>query len=315
MFMANMFISPHIYGRASQHVLKVHIPHGHPVKFACLPKVRFERYDVHFVTGPLHRAQTEFTIAYYDLKREIRIVDVGLPKSDKLLRGDYNRSLILEELGLDPTLPTLIYAPSWEEGLSLRALRERLFDQFAKLQRINVLVKLHPVSYVPKEHPNYTFYTGGVNWMEFVDSYLQYPHIRHVVTDNIDPLLAASDIMVTDISGAAMEFLSLSKPVIYLDCPEFFERVLLNLYGDYGPVSPEYIKNDPKSNAGRHVGYVLEEPETLSTAVEFILNNPEYKLSERQAYAEQIHYNPGHATDVATDGLLHLLRLEPSPFF
>jgi CDP-glycerol glycerophosphotransferase (TagB/SpsB family) len=312
MFAADMFISPHIWGRVPKHVLKVHVPHGHPVKFACLPKESFEHFDVHFVTGPLHREQTDFTIVHYGIKRTIRICDVGLPKSDRLMNGLYERIPVLQGLGLDPAKKTLIYAPSWEEGLSLRSFGQQLLQQLASLHDINVLIKLHPASCVSRNHPDYDFYTGGKDWLSVVQPYEQCSNIRNVVTDDIGPLLAASDIVLTDISGVALEFLSLLKPVIYIDCPDFFSKTLPSLYKNFGSNTADYIKNDPKSNAGRHVGYVVEKIEELPDAVRFILVNPDFKLNERKAYAKRILYNPGHASEVAADTVLEMLHLVSS---
>lgn len=305
---ADLFLAPHVWNRVPPWVRRVHLPHGHPVKFACLPKEYFAHFDIHLVTGPLHREQTEFSARHYRVEDRIRIYDVGLPKSDKLLSGAYERRTVLSGLGLDPARRTVLYAPSWEEGLSLRAFRHRLFDVFAGLTDVNVVIKLHPVSCVPSDHPNHEFYTGGTDWTEFVRSYLRHAHVRHVVTDDIDPLLAASDIMVTDISGVALEFLCMLKPVIYLDCPDFFTKTLPSVYKDFGPNTADYIKNDPKSNAGRHVGFVVENPEDLPQAIKFVGDHPDYKLTERREYAARIRYHPGHAAAVAADTILELLE-------
>ncbi|NVN97988.1 MAG: CDP-glycerol glycerophosphotransferase family protein [Geobacteraceae bacterium] len=309
MYAANMFLSPHIWGEAPERVVKVHMPHGHPVKFACLPKEPFEKYDVHFLTGLLHRQQTEFTIAYYGIKKDISLLDVGLPKSDKLLSGHYRRQAILEEFGLCSDKPTVLYAPSWEEGLSLRAFGLQLFDQLALLTEFNVLVKLHPGSCVPESHPSYDFYTGGTNWQMVVDRYLSRKNIRNIISDDIDPLLAASDIMITDISGAALEFLLMKKPVIYIDCPDFFETTLPGLYKNYGPTTAEYIKNDPKSNAGRHVGFLVEKITDLASTVRFAINTPGYKMHERELFVEKIRYNNGTAAKSAADNILKVIGI------
>lgn len=308
MWLADAFLSPQIWGRVPKRVLSVHLPHGHPVKFACLPKENFEHFDVHFVTGELHRKQTEFTIAHYGITRPIRIFDVGLPKSDKLMSNQYDREAELRRLGLDPSRPTVIYAPSWEEGLSLRAFGARLFEQLISLEDWNVIVKLHPASLVPTTHPQYSFYTGNVDWRVHLDSYARASCFRHIVANEIDPLLAASDVMVTDISGVALEFLCLLKPVVYVDCPEFFESTLPKIYRNFGANTADYIRNDPKSNAGRHVGLVVQGMEELPAKVRQALREPRLNESERKEYARQIRCNPGRGAKVAADLLITLLR-------
>lgn len=308
MVAADMFLSPHTWGRAPKPVLKVHLPHGHPVKFACLPREGFEHYDYHFVTGPLHKEQTELTAAHYRIARDIGIYEVGLPKSDKLMNGYYSRKTVLDGLGLDPMRKTLLYAPSWEEGLSLRAYREKLLNQLVELRDLNVIIKLHPVSCSPKAHPQYLLYTGGVDWAAVIRPYLNHSHMRHIVDSNVDPLLAASDIMLTDISGVALEFLCLSKPVIYLDCPEFYERTLPTLYREFGENSADRIRNDPMANAGRHVGIVVKDIDDLGQVVRRVLANPDVNLAARNGFAERIRYNRGRASGVAAQTIISLLQ-------
>lgn len=306
---ADMYLSPHVYGNASPHTLKVHIPHGQPVKFACLPQKYFERYDVHFLTGPLEREQTEYTLAYYDLKKKPALYDIGMPKMDALMKGRYEPRAILEELGLDPARKTVIYAPSWEEGLSLRAFGRTVFQRLADLEGLNVIIRLHPTSLVPRSHPDFAFYTGGVDWAQVIEKYLHHPNLRFVPQGSTDRLLAASDVMITDVSGVAWEFLSLVKPVIYLDCPDFFTKTLPTLYRDFGPGNA----NTARLNAGRGVGYVLDSVDELPRAVKFLLHDPSYKIQERNEFASRVQYHPGRASAEAARVILELLRLEPNP--
>ena len=94
-----------------------------------------------------------------------------------------------------------------------------------EIKNINLIVKLHPISYCPEDGPNYEFYTGGINWIE------RFKNLKHIKlqifisSGSIDPYLSASDVMVTDLSSVALEFIMLDKPVIYIDCPEFLIRL------------------------------------------------------------------------------------------
>ncbi|MBI5296368.1 MAG: CDP-glycerol glycerophosphotransferase family protein [Chloroflexi bacterium] len=305
---ADMYLSPHVYGNASLRTIKVHIPHGQPVKFACLPKKYFERYDVHFLTGPLDREQTEYTIAYYGLKKKITLYDIGMPKSDALMNGCYDRRSVLEDLRLDAARKTVIYAPSWEEGLSLRAFGHVLFDRLAELKNLNVIIRLHPTSLVPRSHPDFAFYTGGIDWGQIVQEYLRHPNIRFAPEGLTERLLAASDVMITDVSGVAWEFLSLVKPVIYLDCPDFFSKTLPTLYRDFGPNDV----NTSRINEGRRVGHVVDSVDELPRAVRLLLNDPSYNIQERIEFAKQVQYHSGRASAEAARVIFELLHLEPN---
>ena len=307
---ADIFLSPHIYGRGNEDTLKIHINHNQPVKYESYQKKDFVNFDIHFLTSPLHREQTENTIKKYELEsRNIRLFDIGYPKSDELLSGKYKREEILDELKLDSNLKTVLYAPSWDEGLSLRTSGEEVIENLLKIENINVIVKLHPISYCPENGPNYLFYTGGINWIEKLKKFERNKNFRHIPLNRIDPILAASDIMVTDLSSVALEFIMLDKPVIYIDCPEFFVKTLKKIYSDFGDTTADFVRNDPKANGGRHVGIVINDLKELEAEVRRSLNFPEEFSSKRKKFAEQLSYNPGNAANAAADKILNLLGI------
>jgi CDP-glycerol glycerophosphotransferase (TagB/SpsB family) len=307
---ADIFLSTHIYGKGSKNSIRIHINHNQPVKYEAYQKRDFVNFNVHFLTSPLHREQTENTIKKYALESEnIRLYDIGYSKSDDLLNGKYVREKVLCELNLDPTLKTVLYAPSWDEGLSLRSFGEDIIKNILKVEGINLIVKLHPISYCPENGPNYQFYTGGINWVEKLSMFDSNPNFRHVPTNNIDPILAASDLMVTDVSSVALEFIMLDKPVIYIDCPEFFEKTLNKIYSGFGDTTADFVRNDPKANAGRHVGTVVYDISELPEVIERTLKNPDENSDKRKNFAKQLSYNSGNASEIAAEKILSMLSL------
>ena len=308
--LADIFLSPHIYGVGNKNSLKIHINHNQPVKYESYQKNDFINFDIHFLTSPLHREQTENTIRKYGLEETgIRLFETGYPKSDELLNGKFIREKVLEQLKLNPDNKTVLYAPSWDEGLSLRTIGAEVVTEILKLDNVNLIVKLHPISYCPENGPNYLFYTGGVNWTEKLKKFENQTNFRHVPAFNIDPLLAASDLLVTDLSSVALEFVILDKPVIYIDCPEFFEKTLKKVYSGFGDTTEELVKNDPKANAGRHTGDVVYRLEDLNNTITRRLQNPEEHSEKRKELSRKLAYNPGKAADAAAEKILELLTL------
>lgn len=306
---ADIFLSPHIYGKGSRRSYKIHINHNQPVKYESYQKEDFINYDAHFLTSPLHREQTENTIKKYDLeKKNIKLYDIGYPKSDALLCGKYKREDVLTDIGLDPHLKTVVYAPSWDEGLSLRTAGEEIIERILQIENINLIVKLHPISYCPENGPNYLFYTGGINWNKILKKFETNSRFRHVPTNNIDPILSASDVMVTDVSSVALEFIMLDKPVIYIDCPEFFEKTLKKTYANFGDTTADFVRNDPKANAGRHVGKVVFDLNDLKKIVINSIEDPSENSEKRKEFAKQLSYNKGRASTVAADTIIKLLE-------
>lgn len=309
---ADIFLSPHIYGVGSKETMKIHINHNQPVKYESYQKEDFVNFDIHFLTSPLHKEQTDNTIIKYGLEdRKIRLFEIGYPKSDELLNGKYKREDELMKLKLNPEFKTVLYAPSWDEGLSLRTKGEEIISEILKLKNINLIVKLHPISYCPENGPNYIFYTGGINWKEKLKKFEAFSNFRHAPLNSIDPLLSAADILVTDLSSVALEFIILDKPVIYIDCPEFFEKTLKNIYSGFGDTNEEMVKNDPKANAGRHTGNVVYNLEELNNTIINCLNNPGENSNKRKELSEKLIYNPGKSAEAAADKIIELLNIQP----
>ena len=307
---ADIFLSPHIYGVGNKNSLKIHINHNQPVKYESYQKQDFINFDAHFLTSPLHRDQTENTIRKYKLEdRVIKLYDIGYSKSDALMNGKYKKEDVLKELNLNPELKTVLYAPSWDEGLSLRTAGEEIIEKILKIENINLIVKLHPISYYHENGPNYLFYTGGVNWIAKLKKFETNSNFRHVPTNNIDPILSASDIMVTDVSSVALEFIILDKPVIYIDCPEFFEKTLKKIYSNFGNTTADYVRNDPKANAGRHVGLVVYDMNELVNFITRSIEKPGELSDKRKEFAKQLSYNPGNAARVAADTIIKILEI------
>lgn len=303
--LADVFLSASVYGKGPRTSRRINISHNQPTKFEAYPKKYVQNYDVHFLTGPLHRDQYEHMFALHGLDMaEFQLIDVGYPKSDALHQGEYDRVSVLAELGLDRSRKTVLYAPAWDPGGSLRSFGAQVIEQLLSVDDINVIVKLHPVSHTPPSSSSYEFYTGGVNWTERFRKYESNPRFRHVTGFQVDPLLIAADLLVTDFSSVALEFVGLDRPIIYLDCPEYFERTL-KLPGY--ETDPEYVKTNPRANAGRHVGIVVDNPAGLGTAAVDALANPSISSDKRRELAGMLLYNPGRGAEAAATEVLRLL--------
>lgn len=305
--LADVFLSASVYGKGPRTSRRINVSHNQPTKVEALPKECLKNYDVHFLTGPLHRDQYEYMFERQGLDlTKFRLIDVGYPKSDALLRGSYERSSALAGLGLDPSRKTVLYAPAWDPGGSLRSFGDEVIDQLLLVEGVNVIVKLHPTSLTPKSSANYEFYTGGVNWIERFKRYETHPLFRHVTDFQVDPLLVAADIMVTDFSSVALEFIGLDRPVIYIDCPEYYEKTLKTPYYDS---DPEFVKTSPLANAGRNVGVVVERVQGLSAALIDALADPSAHSTDRRLLARRLLYNPGRGAEVAAKEILSLVGL------
>jgi hypothetical protein len=122
---------------------------------------------------------------------------------------------------------------------------------------------------------------------------------------NIDPLLAAADVLVTCVSSVAFEFLVLGKPVIYIDTPEFFSRGL-KLYFPHENTEDWAVRTGV--NAGREFGTLVKKLDELIPAVETALTrkaSPDIAEEMQRRFL----YNPGKATENFVD-ILNMLYIE-----
>ncbi len=195
-------------------------------------------YDAVFLNGPLHK-RALLTAQKTHGGRLPEMYEIGYLRGDRLMKlsGSFNRSGLLESLGL-PDVPTAMYAPTWGEFSSTFEWIDKVIEVCNDMD-INLLLRLHP--FMLTEHTKWK--TGGINWNEKLSGIAaRHKQVRIVMNHDLDDIMLASDVMITDVSGMALEFLTISKPVVFLPAPKFFE-----LYGTERPENwcrPEYeIKN------------------------------------------------------------------------
>lgn len=309
LFLIDIIITAHVYVKKNPKTKIVYIQHSQPGKYELEVKKYFKNMDIHFTLGPLSRQFTDNNIKKYDLSG-VQVVDVGYPKTDDLINNKFEREDILRKLELDLNKKTIIYAPSWEEGLSLRKYGLRILDEFLKMTEFNIIIKLHPVSFTQPFHPDFKFYTGGINWLKELDKYSNLQNV--VIIKNCDyeisPLLAVSDIMISDVSTVALEYILLDRPIIYFRSKEFFEKTLNSVYKEFGEhINPE---ENPMVNVGRHTGIVIDSLNDLKDTIYRCINNPSEFSKQRKELLKSLYYNPGNASRVAASEILKICDIK-----
>lgn len=296
---AQVFLQPEIYGTGPESAVKIFIGHGQPNKFTQWPKEQLQGFDWYFLYGELELAMFRVIMDANPKETEnIKLFKVGYPKLDNLVSGHYGRTEILDILGLDPDKKTVLYAPAWDPGCSLRTHGLEITRQLLEGQDINVIVKPHPVSLEPPQSPYFEFYTGGTVWKD-VFSAIDNPRFCFLDTPQVDPYLAAADVLVTDFSGVALEFMTQDKTAVYIHCPEFYEKVQVEWGND-----PTVAMTDDRFNAGRNAGIVVYELNELSQAISTALSNPPAIAARRQQLMSRFLYNPGHSSRVAAQAVI-----------
>ena len=304
LFLTDLYIQPEIYDRGPKSAIRVMVGHGQPNKATSWTAENLSSFDAYFLYGPLLREMFDKIIEDEpEATEHIELFNVGYPKNDDLHNVRFSRDLILRENNLDPKKATILFAPAWDPGGALRTYGTTLIDALLSIQDTNVIVKLHPVSLEPGSSSKYEFYTGGKDWIKVMQSYEALPNFFHFKDYNINPMLAASDILVTDFSGVALEFMTQDKPVIYVDCPEFYNNTLVKWGQD-----PHLAKHDDRFNAGRNAGVIVHNLTELTEKVKQQLKHPGENSQKRQRITSRLLYNPGRGTKVAVDTIEYLLN-------
>jgi hypothetical protein len=272
--------------------------HGLPAKGGAFAEHQWRFLDGAFLLGPLHERLFEELRNNSPAAQRLIGYRVGYPKSDQLITGASDRTKNRETFRRDPEAPTVLYAPSWEEHGSLRTCGVQIAEQL-RTAGFNVLVKLHPMSYYPTSE---LLATGGIDWSRAFDK-LEGPGFYHAKGGDVGPLLAAADVLVTDISSVALEGILVDLPFVVIDTPRVFDEILPQLHG----VHPQEARNDLRYNCGREAGLLIGELDELLPAVERSLKFPAERAAERLRIRSELLYHPGQAASVAADLIGSLL--------
>jgi CDP-glycerol glycerophosphotransferase (TagB/SpsB family) len=198
----------------------------------------------------------------------------GYPQLDPLFRRDPPPAL-----PLDPAKPTVLYAPTWNLGLSSAVMvGPQLVDLIRrKAPCVNVIIKPHPV--IGDWRPRWMAW-----WARLAATEPGVVLVRETHAD-ITPYMLAADVLISDASSAIFEFLALDRPIVLVTNPRH-------------RADPAYV---PDSNlwAWRDVGIEVRDVERLPEAVAQALTGADMHGERRRHYA-QILFGP------FTDGENHL---------
>ncbi|HEX7128345.1 MAG TPA: CDP-glycerol glycerophosphotransferase family protein [Thermodesulfobacteriota bacterium] len=218
-----------------------------------------------------------------------RPVLIGYPKVDGLVTGRWPRAATLARLGLDPARPVLLYAPTWSAAASLHVFGGEAIVAALRRTGHQVVVKLHDRAYDRRER-----YSAGIDWAERLRPLEADPAVKIVTWPDATPLLAAADLLVSDHSSIAFEYLLVDRPLVVFDLPDLIVRARVNA---------------DQARWIREAADVVAAPDELAAAVRRGLADPSARAAERRAVARRLFYRPGTATDRAVALCYELMRL------
>lgn len=256
-----------------------------------------ERFDTLFVCGEYHRRK--FVRAGILAEGDPRGVRVGMPKTDRLVAGGEGFEAEVRAVRGASDRPLVLYAPtrSGSAGSSLESFGLDVVERLAR-GPIDVVVKLHDRSDRRFRRKLAVDYAAELR--------RRAPSARVAATHDVVPLLAAADVLVTDLSSVAGEFMLLDRPIVFLSCPEHEERIRragAERFGEDDPHDLDWL---------RAAGEVAHDATAAEAAVGRALAEPSARSALRRERAELLFYHPGGATEVAATALLERLGLAPA---
>lgn len=261
-------ISASLHSAAPKHTFHLNTLHYQPVKYWRNASRLLVNFDGFLCWGPFQEEYIRHLYTGTGLVSPL-FFQTGCAMLDKLFDGSVDRSAEAERRGLNPDFPTVLYAPSWNPGLSLRAFGNEILGALAAApQDLNILLRLHPASLFSKLDKGHKRFSGGVDWAGLIAAL--FADRKHMHNCSLEPdaaeALILSDHVITDYSSLAWDALALDRNVFHIDCPDWPHIAAENRL--FGKPRPTWTLNNAFLNAG--VGYgngrvaVADLPELLN---------------------------------------------------
>lgn len=304
LFFADIYLTPTTYNNflpADRTILRGALPHGLVNKlYLSTSNIRTNQhgpemadFDVLLSTGPECTQKALPFRAHYGHTYDIW--NVGYPKIDGLL----NRQ-ISPKGSAPPVSPKsihVLFAPSWgrKTALDVYGLSP---VAWALEEGHKVTIKLHPMSL----SKGVDYATGGVDWKQELAKFESDPNVSIADTTVNEELMAQADLMISDVSGIAYEFLLTGKPVIFLDVPEFFAEMA----ADVGSACYEDL-----SFWGRSYGRIVSAREEMMAALDDYAQG-RWTMESVDGLRERLLYNPGCAGQAAASCIIEYCKTRKS---
>ena len=240
-------------------------------------------YDLAFETS-------EFFVNYYsggDPTIAAKIKITGYPRNDPLLDGRWSKEEIIRKLGL-PDGKNILYAPTWGHKYKKKLFPWESTEQF--LDKIEKFCAKNKCNFLIRMHPNW-YKQNSEDQKTLEKKTKKLPHIFHFPPDkytDAQELLFISDVLITDWSSIANDFILLNRPIIFIETKFPVEKYVL---------SPE-----------DRVGYIVKNTKEFLSKLNESIKHPNLFEDKRRKVLKKIYiYLDGNSAKRCAREIINLL--------
>ncbi|MBP7088325.1 MAG: CDP-glycerol glycerophosphotransferase family protein [Candidatus Omnitrophica bacterium] len=219
---------------------------------------------------------------------------VGWPRIDDFINNKFtkdDRDNFAKKIGLNLQLKNVLYAPTWDSfhdnGLFPKSFGNVIdaFEEFCKELKklnINLIIRLHCLAHK---------LIADNRLLQIADKYnvcFVNGRIGGYLDNLIEHFLWITDVLISDISGTATDFMTLNRPIVYIE-----------------PDNKDFSWQTADLPKEYRAGVVANSLSQLIEGVKESLNNPERYKSQREELLKKIFYRPdGSSSKRAADEIL-----------
>lgn len=234
-------------------------------------------YDFFVTSSPLHDA-TNLTALHYKGATEEKNIHSGTPRNDMLINYDASFAHTMKErysasLGFEANKKVVMYLPTYRRISKDIWTFSSLTSEQA--ERLNALLVKHNAVLIEKSHfaEKVSFETIEKENVKFADSKI-----------NLQEMLLFTDIMISDYSGAYLDFILMDRPVVHFAYDyEYYKNTDSGLYYDIEDFS---------------AGEVVDTFDSVLLALDHLLSGQDdYTEKRRYVRDKYMAYEKGTASE------------------
>lgn len=226
------------------------------------------RFDITCVSSDWFRD----LYASWKIKRE-KIKVTGYARTDRLVNQKINKMKILNGLHISKNKKIILYAPTWEQESEFI---KKLFpwkELNKDLKNINQFCSKNNCVFIIRNHKEWKNVKEKSFLKDILINQKKYPNIIYLPFDvykDIESLLYITDVLITDWSSIASDFLLLGKPIIFFDIPSPYRHGVM--------LSPE-----------DRVGYFVKTEGKFLKVLKKSISKPNLFINKRKKVFEKLY--------------------------